>query len=224
MPPLHPEPVGRLVEWVGPPTDDVLTAMEDRAEREGFPTVGPEVGRTLALCIRLTGARSVLELGSGFGYSAYWIARALPAGGTVVLTERDERLLDDARAYFERGGLTDRAVFERGDALELAAAYDEPFDLVVLDHDTGDYVQGFDTVRELVAPGGAILTDNVAIYEDILTPEGLLETLDGAPAPNDRTRVVAAFLDRVRADPAFETYVLPVDEGLAVSCRVGTES
>lgn len=194
--------------------------MEDRAEREGFPTVGPEVGRTLALCTRLTGARSVLELGSGFGYSAYWIARALPADGEVTLTERDKELLDDARSYFVRGGLTDQAVFKHGDALELAAEHEKPFDLVVLDHDTTDYIRGFEIVRELVAPGGAIITDNVAIYKDILTPTGLLATLDGTPAPNDRTQIVAELYEHIRADPQFETYILPVDEGLAISYQL----
>ncbi|KZN23941.1 methyltransferase [Haladaptatus sp. R4] len=221
MPPLHSEAVGRLVEWAGPPEDDVLRAMEARAERDGFPTVGPEVGRTVALCTRLTGARTVLELGSGFGYSAYWIARALPADGSVTLTERDEGLLDAARSYFERGDLLDKAIFEHGDALEIAEAQDGPFDLVVLDHDTADYVRGFETVRKLLAPGGTIVTDNVAVYDDVHTPENVLATLDGEPAPNDRVRVVAAFLERVHADPEFETYVLPVDEGVAISSHVG---
>lgn len=220
MPPLHSEAIGELIEWAGPPDDDVIEEMETRAEREGFPTVGPEVGRTLALCTRLTGARSVLELGSGYGYSAYWIARALPADGSVTLTERDEGLLDDARSYFERGGVADRATFGRGDALELAREDDESFDLVVLDHDTADYVEGFDVVRDLVAPGGAILTDNVAIYGDVLTPDGLVATLAGAEAPNDRTRIVAEFLERVQADDEFETYFLPIGEGLSVSFRL----
>lgn len=220
MPPLHSDSVGQLVKWAGPPTDDVLMDMEERAEREGFPTVGPEVGRTLALCTRLMGARSVLELGSGFGYSAYWIARALPDNGSVTLTERDADLLDDARSYFERGGLTDRAAFERGDALELAEGYDDSFDLIVLDHDTADYVRGFDTVRKLVTPGGAIITDNVASYNEILMPEGLLATFDGETAPNERTQVVADFLEHVHADSEFETYLLPVDEGLSVSYRI----
>ena len=220
MPPLHSDAVGQLIEGAGPPPDDVLTEMEERASREGFPTVGPEVGRTLALCVRLTGARSVLELGSGFGYSAYWMARALPKGGLVTLIDRDLDLLDDARTYFERGGLDGWATFECGDALEIAEAYDRSFDLVVLDHDTADYVPGFDAIRELVSSGGAVLIDNVAIYEDVLTPHGLLATLEGESAPNDRTRAVADFLGYVRADSDFETYVLPVGEGLAISCRV----
>lgn len=220
MPPLYSDTVGRLIEWAGLTTDDVLDEMKARAECEAFPTVGPEVGRTLALCTRLSAARSALELGSGFGYSAYWIARALPADGSVVLTERDDELLVDARAYFERGGLADRAVFRQGDALELARELDGPFDLVVLDHDAADYVEGFDVVRALFAPGGALVADNVASVGETLTPDGLLATLDGEAASDERTRAVADFLERVRADPDFETYLLPVGEGLTVSYRL----
>lgn len=217
---LHSDAVSALVQRFGPPADEVLREMETRAGRDEFPTVGPEVGRTLAMCTRLTGARSVLELGSGFGYSGYWVARALPPDGSITLTERDADLLAAAKTYFERGGVADRARFQQGDALDLADAANEEFDLVVLDHDTADYVRGFEACRDLVAPGGAILVDNVAVYGGVQTPEGLLATLDGEPGPNERTRLVADFYDHVLTDPAFETFLLPVGEGLAVSSRV----
>lgn len=175
--------------------------METRADQEEFPTVGPAGGQTLALCTRLLGARSVLELGSGFGYSAYWIARALPADGSVVLTERDGRLLDDARKYFERGGLAEKAEFESGDAIDIAEERDGPFDLVVLDHDTADYVRGFEAVRDLLPAGGVVVTDNVVIHEEVQTPQDLLATLDGRRAPNARARFVAEFYEHVLPGP-----------------------
>lgn len=220
MPPLYSDAVGELVERFGPTPDAVMADMQARADREGFPTVGPAVGRTIALCARLAGVSRAFELGSGFGYSAYWLARVLPPDGTVLLTERDEALLADARSYFESGGLADRAVFEHGDALEIAADLDGPFDLVLLDHDTDRYAEGFEVVRDLVEPGGLVLTDNVLTYSDVQTPEGILATLDGEPAPNERTRAVADFYTRVRDDPAFETHLLPVDDGLMVSYRL----
>jgi predicted O-methyltransferase YrrM len=184
---LHADAVSRLLEWMGPEPDEVIAAMERRAERADFPTVGPEVGRVFALCTRLSGARSVLELGSGFGYAAYWIARALPTDGSITLTERDRDLLDDAEAYFERGGLTDRATFWHGDALEFARDCSDSFDMVVLDHDTAEYVEGFEVARDLIPPGGAILIDNVAVYGEILTPDSLRTTLAGETPPNERT-------------------------------------
>lgn len=220
VPPVHSSAVASLIEWGGPQPDDVLAAMTARAERDGFPTVGPEVGRILALCTRLLDARSVLALGSGFGYSAYWIARVFPHDGQIRLTERDDQLLDDARSYFEAGGLADRAIFQNGDALELATNHDGSTDLVVLDHDTGEYVRGFEAVRDGVEPGSAVVADNVANYDDVLTPEDLAATLDGNPASNERTRAVATYLRRVRDDPTFETYLLPVGEGIAVSVRL----
>ncbi len=61
MPPLQSDAVGHLFEWAGPPTDDVLQAMEARPEQDEVPTVGSEVGRTLALCTRVAGAQLVLE-------------------------------------------------------------------------------------------------------------------------------------------------------------------
>lgn len=220
MAPLYSDAVGELIERCGPEPDAVLETMAERAERENFPVVGPAVGRTMALCARMVGARSAFELGSGFGYSAYWLARALPADGEVVLTDRDADLLADARSYFEAGGMAEMVRTERGDAVEIAAESDDTYDVVLLDHDTDRYVEGFEVVRDLVAPGGVILTDNVITYSDVQTPEGILAALDGEDAPNDRMAAVADFFDHVQADPAFETVLLPLDDGLTISYRL----
>lgn len=80
---------------------------------------------------------------------------------------------------------------------------------MLLDHDTADYIHGFDAIRRSLAPGGTILADNVVIHGDIQTPAGLLATLDGDPAPNDRTRVVAAFYEYVLLDPGIRNLRSP---------------
>jgi predicted O-methyltransferase YrrM len=93
------------------------------------------------------------EFGSGFGYSAYWFARALPDDGAVVLTDLDEANLDRAREYLERGGPADLATFEVGDALATAERYDGPFDVVCLDLEKYQYEAAFETMRDAVRPG-----------------------------------------------------------------------
>lgn len=211
--------IRELMEWGEPTSDDILEEMEQRAVDEDFPTVGPEAGRTLALLVRITGASSVLELGSGFGYSAYWIARSMAADGAITLTDRDQSLLDEAKAYFERGGLAVTAKFVAGDALSFADSTTDTYDFIHVDHDTADYVTGFEAVRENLAADGVMVFDNVLVHDDILTPTGLLSTLRGHSAPNERTRYTAAFLSRVREDPAFDVTLLPVDEGIAVVTR-----
>jgi len=222
MPPLHEETVGRLLAAAGLPADDVIGAMDERARREGFPTVGPEVGRTLAICARMVGAERAFECGSGYGYSAYWLARALPPDGEVVLTDLDSGLLADAREYFDRGGLADCGTFEAGDAREILERHDGPFDLILVDNGEEEYVETFELARDRLAPGGVIVADNVVVSGDVLRTDRLVERLEGGdPKLDDRTAAVAAYYEHVRDAAGFETAVLPVGEGVTVSVHVG---
>jgi predicted O-methyltransferase YrrM len=222
VPPLHSDAVGELLRRVGPPPDDVPTVMTARADREGFPTVDPGAGRALALRTGLVGARSAPDPESGFGHSACRIARALPPGGAVTPTDPDAALLDDARSSLERGGLDDPAAFEHGDPPGVAEARDGPVDPVLLDHDTPGYVRGFGTVRDLVRGGAVPRTTSSPPSVSSRRRACWPRSAAGPPRTTgpDRTGAVAGFLDRVRDDPAFETTLLPVDEGPAVARRV----
>ncbi|WP_135304623.1 O-methyltransferase [Haloarcula amylovorans] len=218
---LHTESVDRLLSLASPDEDPVVEAMERRARQEGFPTVGHEVGSALRLFARLANATSVFEFGSGFGYSAYWLAPAVGSEGSIVLTEVDEDELELAREYFERGGYEDRAVFELGDALDVVGRYDGPFDMVLLDHENGRYVDAFEAVREKVRLGGLVVADNV-LHTAEMDPEELEIRLtdDTARVPGSPADELGTYLEHVRADPDFETTVLPVGEGLFATVRV----
>jgi len=144
---LVTETVNAIAEAVRPERDTVLREMDARSDREGFPTVGPQVGGWLSLLARTVTAERIFEFGSGFGYSAYWFARALDADGEIVLTEIDADELDDAREYFERGGVADRAHFEHGDAIDIVDQYDGPFDVVLIDNEKERYTEAFEAVR-----------------------------------------------------------------------------
>ena len=142
-----PDDVETFAEAVGPRPDDVIREMDDRAAETGFPTVGPAVGGWLQQLVGLVGAERVFEFGSGFGYSAYWFARALPADGEIVLTEIDEDELTDAREYLARGGFDTTARFELGDAIGIVESYDGPFDVVLIDNEKDRYVEALQAVR-----------------------------------------------------------------------------
>ena len=215
-----PESVESFARLVGPEPDEVVAEMDAKAEREGFPTVGPAVGGWLRLLAGLVDARRVFEFGSGFGYSAYWFAGALPEDGEVVLTEVDADELEEARGFLERGGYADRARFEHGDAIETVERYDGPFDCVLVDNEKDRYAEAFDAVRGKVAEGGVVLADN-AVAAGTIEFEALPDLLSGADVETtDATRGIAEYLHTVRADPAFETVLLPVGEGVAVSRRL----
>jgi predicted O-methyltransferase YrrM len=215
-----PDAIEQYATVVGPDGDDVLAEMDDYAEREGFPTVGPAVGGWLELLARMVDTERVFEFGSGYGYSAYWFCRALDGDGEIVLTEVDEDELDMAREYLDRGDFAATAHFELGDAIETIEEYDGPFDVVLIDNEKDRYREAFESVREKVAPGGVVLADN-AVAGGTIVMEDVQRLLEGEDVDTDgMSRGIADYIEGVRDDPEFRTTLLPVGEGVAVSYRV----
>ncbi|HEU4463950.1 MAG TPA: class I SAM-dependent methyltransferase, partial [Gemmatimonadota bacterium] len=97
--------------------EPVLLEMEAEGRQRGFPIIGRLVGVTVELLARSIGTRRVFELGSGFGYSAYWFARAVGPGGEVHATDGDPTNEAKALGYLERAGLSDRVRWHVGDAV-----------------------------------------------------------------------------------------------------------
>ena len=227
---ILPEHSAGFVRQLGPEPDDLLVEMDEYAAdhdaekfagEKRFPHVGPEVGGWLQWLAGLVSARRVFEFGSGFGYSAYWFARALPDDGEIVLTDLDEGELSQARDFLDRGGVGELARYEHGDALETIDRYDGPFDVVLLDHRNDQYPEAFEAVRKKVAPGGLLVADNV-MTAVIIEFEQLARAFDEGEPPtraNEHTNGIYEYLTAVQEAPEFETAVLPVGGGIAVSYR-----
>ena len=216
-----PDHSDAYLQAVGPEPDDVLLEMDEYAEEHGFPHVGPALGGWLQLLARMVDAEQVFEFGSGYGYSAYWFARALPADGSIVCTEIDEDEIELGRQYLARGGFDDVVTYEHGDAVEIVDDYDGPFDVVLIDHQKHRYAEAFDAVREKVAPGGIVVADNV-MAGGTIDFEALLAAWDGdepLASDDEMTTGIDEYLHAVRDDSDFETAILPIGEGLSVSHR-----
>jgi len=209
--------VESLLAAANPEPSPLLAEMTEHGDDRGFPTVGPDAGRFLRLLATLAGAERVFEFGSGFGYSAAWFLPALPADGELVLTDYDENNLDGARGFIDRLDPDATVHYEAGDALDSFERYDGPFDLVLLDHDKQRYAEAFDQVVPDLAPGGVVVADN--IMEGPVTPESVTDALRGGDPVDDSTAGIAAYVERVRDHPDFETAHVPLGEGLAVSTR-----
>ena len=191
--------------------DPVLLEMERVAEERDFPIVGPLVGRLLFVLARSAGASRVLELGSGFGYSAQWFARAVPEDGLVVLTEGSRERAAEARAYLERSGLLSRCRIEVGSALEILAEEKGEFDVVFNDIDKQQYGEVYDAARRVLRPGGLLISDNMLWYGKVL------EESPSDPA----TAGVLALTRKLHASSEFTTTLVPLRDGVTVSVRSG---
>ncbi len=147
--------------------DEALDAALDASRAAGLPEihVAPNQGKLLWLLARAIGARRMLEIGTLGGYSAIWLARALPPEGRLITLEASPRHAEVARANIARAGLSTRVDICIGAALDtlpkLAAAGAPPFDLVFIDADKTGYCDYLDWSLRLTRPGGLIIADNV---------------------------------------------------------------
>ncbi len=149
------------------PSDAVLDATLADSAAAGLPEiqVAANQGKLLELLVRMSGARRVLEVGTLGGYSTIWLARGLPADGTLVTLEVQLRHAGVARANLERAGFGSRVDVRVGPAAEtlgdMVAEGTEPFDFVFLDADKGGYPTYLARAVELSHPGTVIVADNV---------------------------------------------------------------
>lgn len=201
--------VDRYLHALASPQDAVLREMELFAAERNFPIVGPQVGRLLDVLARASGAKRVFELGSGFGYSAYWFARAVGEGGEVVLTDLSEERAELARCFLDRGGLAGRVRTEVGDALEILDRTPGEFDLVFNDIDKERYPEVLDRAAGALRHGGLLISDNMLWYGTVLEERPIEPS---AVAVKELTR-------RLFESPEFTTVLLPLRDGVTVSVR-----
>lgn len=168
--------------------DDALEQTLVASLEAGLPgiAVSPVQGKLLNLLARMVGARRILEVGTLGGYSALWLARALPPQGRLVTLELDPHHAEVARANLERAGVADRVEVVVGPAIESLRGLpgDQPFDVVFIDADKPGNPAYFAAALRLTRPGSVLVVDNVVRQGRIVThPDdpavvGVLELLD----------------------------------------------
>jgi len=184
--------------------DDLLAEATAAAQRAGLPpiSISPAQGKLLYLLAKTLGAKRVLEVGTLGGYSAIWMARALPADGHLVSLEYSPRHAEVASGNVARAGLVGTVEIRVGDARDTLPKLDAegagPFDMVFIDADKGGYPYYLEWALKLTRPGSLIVADNVVRGGAVA--DGLSRD------PN--VQGVRSYLEQVAADPRLEGTVM----------------
>jgi caffeoyl-CoA O-methyltransferase len=215
--PVSLEEIDRYIERLCAPAGDVFEEALRDANRAGLPPihVSPNEGRLLCLLARMAGARRILELGLLGGYSALWLASALPADGRLVSLEIEPRCIGVARRSLQRAGLLEKVDIRQGPAREtleqMLRSGEAPFDLAFIDADKENYPAYLELVLPMVRPGGLILADNVIRGGAVVRPD----------ATDPGLKAIREFNARLASHPALETILLPIlrrsVDGLAIA-------
>lgn len=204
----HPR-IDEYLRALAPPADAVRDEMERLAAAHRFPIIGPAVGQLCHVLARAVGARSVFECGSGFGYSTWWFCRAVGEGGTVVHTDGSIGNSMQARDFLLRAGLASRVRFEVGDAREILARTEGPFDVIFNDIDKEGYPDVLPLVRAKLRVGGLFICDNMLWFGRVL-----------APAEDPDTRGIQELTRLLAGAGDFATTLVPLRDGVSVSVRI----
>jgi caffeoyl-CoA O-methyltransferase len=194
--------------------EPVLLEMEAYGEERGFPLVGRNVGVTLEVLARSVGASRIMELGSGYGYSAYWHARAVGSDGEVHLTDGDPENEARAADYLKRAGLAERIRFHVGDAVTELGRLDGEFDVIFNDIDKDGYPAAWRAASERIRDGGLYVCDNVLWYGRVAVenPE------DSRP---HYTEAVLEHNRLIAEDERYVSTIVPTRDGVMVAVRIG---
>jgi caffeoyl-CoA O-methyltransferase len=190
--------------------DELLATLREEADRTGLPpiAISADEGRLLQVLLTAIGARRVLEVGTLGGYSAIYMARALPPDGRLLTIEIEPKHAEFARRYIKRAGQSDRVEVRVGRALEVLPALDgELFDAIFIDADKEPLPTYFEWALRLVRPGGLVIADN-ALWGG--------RVFDGE-TDDEKTRAVREFNRRMASDQRVLGIIVPTHDGVAVA-------
>lgn len=202
-----------ILEWIAKthaPHDAALDHAYRAHETDGLPAiqVGPSEGKLLHLLARMIGAKRIVEIGTLGGYSAIWLARALPPDGRLYTLEREPRHAEVARRNLDAAGVGDRVTILVGDAREnlRELAAEGPFCMVFVDADKGSYPEYGRFAAAHVREGGLLVGDNAFLFGDLLHPQ------------EETAAAMRAFHQEMRK--SFDSVCVPTPDGLVVGIKI----
>ena len=194
-----------------PEREPEMQIMEDYAEKTGFNIIGPASGYMCYLIARLIGAQSVFELGSGYGYSTAWFAKAVKenGGGVVHHVVWDEKLSDMAARHLAKLGFEGMIQYHVAEAVVTLEETPGPFDLIFCDIDKQGYPAALPVIASKLRPAGVLITDNIIWHGRIFN------TGDNTPETNG----VREFTSMIAQDPNWIASIMPIRDGVMVAYK-----
>jgi predicted O-methyltransferase YrrM len=188
------------------PEDEPLRAARARSEERDIPAVPAETGALLRFFARLVGARHVVEVGTGGGYSGLWLLGGMDASrGSLTTIEIDPGNQTLAQQAFSEARVTDRVRSMLGAALTvLPKLADRHYDIVWVDAVKAEYPDYLAHAKRLLRPGGLLLADNVLWSGRIADPA----------VTDDDTVGLREFNEQVLADPELHGTIFTVGDGV----------
>lgn len=192
--------------------DAFLADLKRSARDEGIPPIqiAPEQASFMQILLRLAGARDVVEVGTLAGYSAIWMARALPEGGRVRTIELMSKHADFAERWIAKSDVARKVTVHRGAGADVLATFaDGSADAAFLDADKAGYPVYLREVLRILRPRGLVMVDNAFAFGQLFDEK-----------PRDREApAVKAFNEVMARETRLQSVIVPLGDGLWVGVK-----
>jgi caffeoyl-CoA O-methyltransferase len=194
-----------------PAREPEMQAMEEYGNKTNFPIIGPSAGYMCYLIARLVGAQSVFEMGSGYGYSTAWFAKAVKenGGGVVHHVVWDQKLSDMAAGHLAKLGYGGMIQYHVAEAIATLRETPGPFDLIFLDIEKQGYPAALPVISSKLRTAGVLITDNIIFHGQIFDKKDTSASTNG----------VREFTRMISQDPAWISSVMPIRDGVMVAYK-----
>lgn len=195
------------------PNTGLLAELEEYAAQNHVPIIQPEVAALLKVIGNMNRPGRILEVGTAIGYSSILFSGFLQQKGIIDTIERNEEMIEMSRRNIKRAGLQDTINVIAGDAIEVMACLDKSYDMIFIDAAKGQYSEFFEHSKRMLVPGGILVSDNV-LYKGMIATDELV-------VRRKKTIVnrMREFLKELCEDETFETSIIPIGDGVALSYR-----
>ncbi|MFC3883028.1 O-methyltransferase [Bacillus songklensis] len=212
--------VETYIESLIPTRSALIQEMEQYAKDHQVPIMELIGIETLLQLLRIQQPKSILEIGTAIGYSAVRMATAVPHA-RIVTVERDQERYDKALSFIAKANKTQQIHVLFGDAFELTEAIRSkaPYDMIFIDAAKGQYQKFFELFEPLLSHDGIIISDNVLFKGYVAQEEGTIET----KRIRSLTAKIKKYNDWLMNHPKFDTMILPIGDGIAITKRRGEE-
>ena len=188
----------------------IFKELEEYAQEINFPIIEPLVGRLLNQYAHVLKARRILELGSGFGYSALWFSEGMDEQTEIICTDFEKNKKKLAMNYFEKAKTKTKIDFKLGDALEILDTLEGEFDIIFNDVEKEDYPEAFRRSVPKLRKGGVLITDNTLWYGKVANNE----------EQDYQTEGVREYNRLAFSDKRVISMIIPLRDGITISLKI----
>jgi predicted O-methyltransferase YrrM len=193
--------------------DALMLELEALGKRDEVPIIQREVGHFLSVMTSCMLASNILEIGTAYGCSTLWMARAQPEGGRIWTIDPDKGRTDIARSFFERAGVAEGIEIINQPALSVLSQLPKRlYDIVLIDALKEEYAAYLEQVVPLVKHSGLVIVDNLLWHHHTAAP----------PADDDpeTTRSIRGFNETLIRHPSLNATILPLGDGVGVAAKI----